>query len=201
MIDTLLNNLGITDGSDTLTDTNSNVEMDDYSSGSSLSTSESVFSESLHQHDSALGNSLDVDHSSSLSLESQIDGLSSNDNFENQDFHETESINEGFGNSISTQEVGFAEMSSSPLIENSMQHSDTMTDVATSSIDIDNFVNVPTTDHLEVSNEDIETLQERVEGIERSEHKGEISFGKKMCPTRHGCQGATDCDYSYGSYP
>lgn len=32
---------------------------------------------------------------------------------------------------------------------------------------------------------------------------GDISFGgsgRKMCPSRHGCQGATDCDYCYGDY-
>ena len=32
---------------------------------------------------------------------------------------------------------------------------------------------------------------------------GDISFGgsgRKMCPSSHGCQGATDCDYCYGDY-
>lgn len=24
--------------------------------------------------------------------------------------------------------------------------------------------------------------------------------GYKVCPTRHGCSGATNCDYSYGNY-
>lgn len=72
---------------------------------------------------------------------------------------------------------------------------------STSGLDVDNLVNTPRTDNLDVSNDDIEDLQNRAEGIERNEHKGEISFGRKMCPTRHGCQGATDCDYSYGGYP
>jgi len=25
--------------------------------------------------------------------------------------------------------------------------------------------------------------------------------GRKVCPTRHGCTGATNCDNSYGDYP
>lgn len=47
--------------------------------------------------------------------------------------------------------------------------------------------------------EDVENLQKRAKGIERSEHSHQISFGSKWCPTRHGCQGATDCDYCMGS--
>lgn len=54
---------------------------------------------------------------------------------------------------------------------------------------------------LDVSEDELSALEEKAEGIDRSEHNGEISFGMKMCPTRHGCQGATDCDYTYGGYP
>lgn len=54
---------------------------------------------------------------------------------------------------------------------------------------------------LEVSNSDIKSIQEQANGIERAENNKEISFGKKLCATRGGCQGATDCNYSYGSYP
>lgn len=54
---------------------------------------------------------------------------------------------------------------------------------------------------LGVNDGEINELEERAKGLEREEHKNEPSFGRKMCPTRHGCQGATDCNYSYGSYP
>ncbi len=55
---------------------------------------------------------------------------------------------------------------------------------------------------LAVSDEELNNLADRAEGLERAEHKDEPRFGsRKCCPTRHGCQGATDCDYSYGSYP
>lgn len=60
---------------------------------------------------------------------------------------------------------------------------------------------IPEIDDLNVSDAKIEALEERAQDIERGTHKKEISFGRKCCPTRHGCQGATDCDYSYGSYP
>lgn len=72
---------------------------------------------------------------------------------------------------------------------------------AQSNLDIDNFANTPSSETLDVHEDDIARLQERAQGMERSEHKGEISFGKKMCPTRHGCQGATDCDYCGSDYP
>ena len=60
---------------------------------------------------------------------------------------------------------------------------------------------IPEIDDLNVSDAKLEALEERTQDIERGTHKKEISFGRKCCPTRHGCQGATDCDYSYGSYP
>lgn len=57
-------------------------------------------------------------------------------------------------------------------------------------------------DALAVSEEDINNLEEKASGIDRNDaDKRQISFCRKMCPTRHGCQGATDCDYSYGGYP
>ena len=57
-------------------------------------------------------------------------------------------------------------------------------------------------DALAVSEEDIKNLEDKASEINRNEaEQSQISFGRKMCPTRHGCQGATDCDYSYGSYP
>lgn len=35
------------------------------------------------------------------------------------------------------------------------------------------------------------------------DNSADVSFGgsgRKMCPTSHGCQGATDCDSCYGDY-
>ncbi len=53
-----------------------------------------------------------------------------------------------------------------------------------------------------VSDDDLNLLEDRASEIDRSDvDKSQISFGRIMCPTRGGCQGATDCDYSYGSYP
>lgn len=54
-----------------------------------------------------------------------------------------------------------------------------------------------------VSDDDLNLLEDRASEIDRSDvDKSQISFiGRLMCPTRGGCQGATDCDYSYGSYP
>lgn len=57
-------------------------------------------------------------------------------------------------------------------------------------------------DGLTISEDDLNSLEDRASEIDRSEvNESQISFGRKMCPTRGGCQGATDCDYSYGSYP
>lgn len=45
-------------------------------------------------------------------------------------------------------------------------------------------------------------LKEKAEGIERAENGKDISFGsKKICATRHGCSGATSCNYNYADYP
>ena len=54
---------------------------------------------------------------------------------------------------------------------------------------------------LSVSKADINVLVERAKGVERVQPVTTSAYGRKMCPTRHGCQGATDCNYSYGSYP
>lgn len=54
---------------------------------------------------------------------------------------------------------------------------------------------------IEVSVTDILEIQNKAKGIERCEINNEITHGRKLCATRHGCQGATDCNYSYGDYP
>lgn len=56
-------------------------------------------------------------------------------------------------------------------------------------------------DVLSISKADINVLVERAKGVERALPVTTSAYGRKMCPTRHGCQGATDCNYSYGSYP
>lgn len=55
-------------------------------------------------------------------------------------------------------------------------------------------------DGLDVSDNDINSLHDNASGVERSKGQN-ISFEGKMCPTRHGCTGATNCNYSYASYP
>lgn len=55
-------------------------------------------------------------------------------------------------------------------------------------------------DELSVSSHDISHLKEKAEGVERAGNGNETSFkGIKICATRHGCTGATNCDYSYGA--
>lgn len=58
---------------------------------------------------------------------------------------------------------------------------------------------------LGISDEDINTIAEKpvtaFEEASNDEDNNEMSLGRKCCPTRHGCQGATDCDYAYGNYP
>lgn len=48
---------------------------------------------------------------------------------------------------------------------------------------------------------DLEELEERVNGLDRDKTIVNNSAKSKLCATRHGCQGATNCDYEYASYP
>lgn len=54
---------------------------------------------------------------------------------------------------------------------------------------------------LDVSEKKIEDLTDKANGIERDGDHDKVHEYRKVCPTRHGCQGATDCNYSYGDYP
>lgn len=54
---------------------------------------------------------------------------------------------------------------------------------------------------LSISKLDVIALVERAKGLERAKPNADLYLARKMCPTRHGCQGATDCNYSYGGYP
>lgn len=54
-------------------------------------------------------------------------------------------------------------------------------------------------DNLYISSDDINHLKERAEGVERKDEIDNTLKGIKICATRHGCTGATNCDYSYGA--
>lgn len=56
-------------------------------------------------------------------------------------------------------------------------------------------------DDLDLDESDIDELEDSASGVERSANGNEITFGKKMCPTRHGCTGAASCNYAYADYP
>lgn len=56
------------------------------------------------------------------------------------------------------------------------------------------------TDTLGVSSKDIDDLERKAEGLERKKDEADNSLKPiKICATRHGCTGATNCDYSYGA--
>lgn len=54
---------------------------------------------------------------------------------------------------------------------------------------------------LYVSPNEIDQLEKKAAGIKRASQNSEPPLGRKLCATRHGCQGATDCNYSYANYP
>ena len=52
---------------------------------------------------------------------------------------------------------------------------------------------------LDISDSDMASLNDMASGTERGPHGNEISFGSRICPTRHGCTGIASCDYAYGA--
>ena len=60
-------------------------------------------------------------------------------------------------------------------------------------------IDTSTDDNLNISSDDINHLKERAEGVERKDEIDNTLKGIKICATRHGCTGATNCDYSYGA--
>ena len=55
-------------------------------------------------------------------------------------------------------------------------------------------------DELSISTEEINQLKKRADGVQRTEGHDELTFkGVKICATRHGCTGATNCDNSLGA--
>lgn len=198
MIDTILDNIGMSDDADALPEIGPNLDsdIDDSSMDSSLFSSESVNSNPLNEHTALLNNSMVLEDSLPITSDDSIGKIQSSANLDRQ-------VIDNIHNGTVDESASFAstldEIISTPT--GLKEQPNTMQELGISSIDVDNFLNTPTTDSLEVSNEDFDYLQDRAEGIERCEHRSEISFGKKMCPTRHGCQGATDCDYCGGDYP
>lgn len=54
-------------------------------------------------------------------------------------------------------------------------------------------------DQLNVTSDDIRGLKDRADGMERKEEADNTLKAFKICATRHGCTGATNCDYEYGA--
>lgn len=54
---------------------------------------------------------------------------------------------------------------------------------------------------LELAQHDINFLEEKYEDVERADFNGEdLECSYKLCATRHGCSGATNCNACYGDY-
>ena len=190
MIDTFLDKLGISESDETLLNTNIEDGIEVSTSSTSLSSAESTNSDPLFQQTSTTDNLIQLDDQFTHSVEGQVMSLGELPHTANN--YQNESNVYTSLDSIQTKVIMTPLHTDEQLITDSVS--------SNSSIDVDNLVNIPTTDNLEISNEDLNLLQEKVDGIERCESKAEISFGRLICPTRGGCQGATDCDYSYGSY-
>lgn len=63
------------------------------------------------------------------------------------------------------------------------------------------IVNLRPEDPNSISESELNRLNKKADRVERHDSQNEIKEFKMMCPTRHGCQGATNCDYSLGNYP
>lgn len=57
---------------------------------------------------------------------------------------------------------------------------------------------------LDVTDEELDDIDEKIDGIDSdaSDTTGSepVFKGRKICATRHGCKGATNCDYSMADY-
>ena len=60
-------------------------------------------------------------------------------------------------------------------------------------------IDTPADDNLDISSDEFNHLKERAEGVERKDEIDNTLKGIKICATRHGCTGATNCDYSLGA--
>ena len=53
---------------------------------------------------------------------------------------------------------------------------------------------------LKINTNLINDLKNRAIGLERADRTQDAYLASyKYCPTRHGCSGATNCDYEYGA--
>lgn len=53
---------------------------------------------------------------------------------------------------------------------------------------------------LKINTNQINNLKTRALGLERADRTQDAYLASyKFCPTRHGCSGATNCDYEYGA--
>lgn len=55
--------------------------------------------------------------------------------------------------------------------------------------------------NLSLNQQDIDILGDKTEDIERADFDGgDFDCSYKLCATRHGCSGATNCNACYGDY-
>lgn len=80
-------------------------------------------------------------------------------------------------------------------VEDSITTDDTTSQYDNSSYFTDND------DTIDVSDNDVTALHDRVEGMERHDDGSQPSFLGRPCPSNHGCSGATSCDSCYDNYP
>lgn len=85
-----------------------------------------------------------------------------------------------------------------PSFSDCLEHFE-QSDICKNAASLVNLRPETTNDGLDVSNRDIENLSDKAHDIERDSERGKI-HQIMMCPTRHGCKGATNCDYSYANY-
>lgn len=188
----LLDNMDISDG-DNITSDFLTPDPDIPLSAPELSQEHNLDA-TTYSENSSLDDNLNFDAPVSL-CESDDVNFYGND-LSNSDFDKNNSYS-----TISTEEDY---LSTGSIIEHIANPALTGLSTGSSEIDLDNFINIPDTDNIEILQKDIDSLHEKALGIEREDNnqdKQDISFGRRLCNSRGGCQGATDCDYSYGSYP
>lgn len=58
-----------------------------------------------------------------------------------------------------------------------------------------------TDDSFQIIDDDLDILVDKSKNVTPDDDTDDVMLGSKMCPTRHGCTGATNCNYDYASYP
>lgn len=149
MIDEILDNIR---DSNALADIDANIEMGEYSSGLSILTSESVYSGSLCQHDSYLGNSLDMDNTCSMTAENHLIDSDLLDGLQVQGFQDSDVFENTFDNAesgIIIPQESLYDGVSNPTIDIDILQSDTKSNIDSQSVDIDDFSITPSADYLD----------------------------------------------------